>query len=52
MNIQTVKSNALLLIAAIGGWLLLDEILSMRGLMGCGLMLGGMLLSQLWGKIR
>ena len=38
--------------AAIGGWLLLNEILSMRGLMGCGLMLCGMLISQLWGKIR
>jgi drug/metabolite transporter (DMT)-like permease len=38
--------------AAIGGWLLLDEILSMRGLMGCGLMLGGMLISQLWPKNR
>ena len=38
--------------AAIGGWLLLNEILSMRGLMGCGLMLCGMLLSQLWGKVR
>jgi drug/metabolite transporter (DMT)-like permease len=38
--------------AAIGGWLLLNEVLSMRGLMGCGLMLCGILLSQLWGKIR
>jgi drug/metabolite transporter (DMT)-like permease len=38
--------------AAIGGWLLLNEILSMRGLLGCGLMLSGMLLSQLWGKIK
>ena len=38
--------------AAIGGWLLLNEILSMRGLMGCVLMLCGMLLSQLWGKIK
>ena len=38
--------------AAIGGWLLLNEILSMRGLMGCGLMLCGVLLSQLWGKIK
>ena len=38
--------------AAIGGWLLLNEILSMRGLLGCGLMLCGMLLSQLWGKIK
>ena len=35
--------------AALGGWLLLNEILSMRGLLGCGLMLGGMLISQLWG---
>ena len=38
--------------AAIGGWLLLNEILSIRSLMGCGLMLGGLLISQLWGKIR
>jgi drug/metabolite transporter (DMT)-like permease len=38
--------------AAIGGWLLLNEMLSMRGLLGCGLMLGGMLISQLWSKIR
>ena len=35
--------------AAIGGWLLLNETLSIRGLIGCGLMLGGMLTSQLWG---
>ena len=35
--------------AALGGWLILNEILSMRGLLGCGLMLGGMLISQLWG---
>jgi drug/metabolite transporter (DMT)-like permease len=34
--------------AAIGGWLLLNEILSMKSLLGCGLMLGGMLISQLW----
>ena len=33
--------------AALGGWLLLDEALSGRGLLGCGLMLVGMLLSQL-----
>ena len=38
--------------AAIGGWLLLNEILSMRGLLGCVLMLCWVLLSQLWGKIR
>ncbi len=33
--------------AALGGWLLLNEVLSGRGLLGCGLMLAGMLLSQL-----
>ena len=38
--------------AAIGGWLMLNEILTIRGLLGCGLMLGGMLFSQLWGKVR
>ncbi len=37
--------------AAIGGWLILGEIISARGLVGCGLMLAGMLLSQLWGLI-
>lgn len=34
--------------AAVGGWWLLGEVLSGRGLTGCGLMLGGMLLSQLY----
>lgn len=34
--------------AAIGGWLVLDETLSVRGLFGCAMMLAGMLLSQLW----
>jgi len=34
--------------AALGGWLLLDEILSLRQFAGCALMLVGMLLSQLW----
>jgi len=34
--------------AALGGWLLLGETLSPRGLLGCALMLSGMLLSQLW----
>ena len=38
--------------AAFGGWLLLGEIISPRGLVGCGLMLVGMLLSQLWGLMR
>lgn len=36
--------------AVIGGWLLLDEVLSMRGLLGCLLMLTGMLLVQLRGS--
>jgi drug/metabolite transporter (DMT)-like permease len=34
--------------AALGGWLLLDEVLSGRALTGCTLMLAGMLVSQLW----
>lgn len=34
--------------AAVGGRLLLDEILSARELLGCSLMLLGMLISQLW----
>jgi drug/metabolite transporter (DMT)-like permease len=33
--------------AAIGGWLLLQEDMSLRGLLGCALMLAGMLLPQL-----
>jgi drug/metabolite transporter (DMT)-like permease len=37
--------------AALGGWLILNETLSIRGLLGCGLMLSGMLLSQLSGYI-
>lgn len=36
--------------AALGGWLLLDEILSLRQFAGCALMLAGMLLSQLWNR--
>ena len=38
--------------AAIGGWIMLGEHLTSRGFMGCGLMLAGMLISQLWGLIR
>ena len=38
--------------AVLGGWILLKEVLSLRGLVGCGFMLSGMLLSQLWGMIR
>lgn len=33
--------------AAVGGWIVLGEILSPRGFFGCALMLAGMLLSQL-----
>ena len=33
--------------AAIGGWFMLDEVLTTRALIGCGLMLTGMVLSQL-----
>lgn len=33
--------------AALGGWLILDEILSLRSLFGCALMLTGILVSQL-----
>jgi len=34
--------------AAVGGWIILDEVLTPRELLGCSLMLGGMLTSQLW----
>jgi len=37
--------------AALGGWIMLGEVLTSRGLFGCGLMLSGMLLSQLWGML-
>jgi drug/metabolite transporter (DMT)-like permease len=33
--------------AVIGGWIILGEVLSGRGIIGCGLMLAGMILSQL-----
>jgi drug/metabolite transporter (DMT)-like permease len=45
MSLETV-------FAAIGGWLLLDELLSTRSLVGCGFMLTGMLISQLWNLSR
>ncbi|MEJ2639527.1 MAG: DMT family transporter [Desulfosarcinaceae bacterium] len=35
--------------AALGGWLVLGEGMSARSMLGCALMLGGMLLSQLYG---
>ena len=37
--------------AALGGWWLLNETLSGRGLIGCTLMLSGMLVSQLYGRV-
>ena len=36
--------------AVLGGWLFLEEIIPFRGLVGCGIMLLGMLLSQLYGS--
>lgn len=36
--------------AVIGGWLLLDEVLTPRALLGCALMLAGILVSQLFGR--
>jgi drug/metabolite transporter (DMT)-like permease len=33
--------------AAFGGWLLLNEVLSLRGYLGCGLMLAGIILAQI-----
>ena len=38
--------------AALGGWLILDEVMSGRGMSGCCLMFSGMLVSQLYGFIR
>lgn len=35
--------------AALGGWLILGEVLSTRGMIGAALMLSGILISQLWG---
>ena len=35
--------------AALGGWVILNEILGLRGVIGAAFMLAGMLLSQLWG---
>lgn len=35
------------LFAALAGWAILDETMAVRGMVGCGLMLTGMLLSQL-----
>jgi len=37
--------------AAVGGWVVLGEVMSVRGMGGCVLMFGGMLLSQLYGLV-
>ena len=42
MSLETV-------FAAAGGWVILNETLTSRNIVGCILMLTGMLLSQLWG---
>ncbi len=34
--------------AALAGWLILGEMLTSRGLLGCGMMLAGMIVAQLW----
>jgi len=34
--------------AALAGWLILGEVLTTRGLVGCGLMLAGMIVAQIW----
>lgn len=38
--------------AALAGWLILDEVLSWRGIFGCTLMMGGMLVAQLAPLLR
>jgi drug/metabolite transporter (DMT)-like permease len=35
--------------AALGGWMILGEVMTLRGMLGCGFMLTGMLISQLYG---
>ncbi|WP_321493308.1 DMT family transporter [uncultured Desulfobacter sp.] len=53
---QTPASHAAIIFslesvfAALGGWLLLDEILSGRGLLGCILILAGIIISQMTRK--
>jgi drug/metabolite transporter (DMT)-like permease len=37
--------------AALGGWLILGEVLSPRGMVGCAFMLAAMLISQLYATI-
>ncbi|MBW1659710.1 MAG: DMT family transporter, partial [Deltaproteobacteria bacterium] len=45
MSLETV-------FAALGGWMILGEILSLRALFGCALILAGMLASQLYPLVR
>ena len=39
-------------VAALGGWLILNEVLSGRAVLGCALMMAGMLLSQLYAHLK
>lgn len=38
--------------ATLAGWVLIGEELTLRGILGCALMLAGMLLSELWPMLR
>jgi drug/metabolite transporter (DMT)-like permease len=38
--------------AVIGGWILLNEVLSLRNILGCLLMLAGIVIVQIWGSKR
>jgi drug/metabolite transporter (DMT)-like permease len=38
--------------AALGGWIILDEVLSFRAIVGCSLMFFSMLVSQLWKYVK
>lgn len=38
--------------AALAGWVLIGEVLTPRGMLGCALMLSGMLLSEMWPYLK
>jgi len=38
--------------ALLGGWMFLEEIIPLKGLIGCGIMFAGMILAQVFGKHR
>jgi len=38
--------------AALAGWVLIGEVLTPRGMVGCALMLSGMLLSEMWPYLK